>query len=456
MVTERAPEELGTKDVGKLLGSYALPAIAAQTASSLYNMADAAFIGQGVGARALAGLALTFPIVNLSVAVGTLCGVGASAVCSMMLGRKDYANANKVLGNVVVLNIITGVLFMIAALIWLDPLLRFFGASEESIGYAADYMRVILYGNVLTHLYFGLNGLLRSSGHPKFAMIATFVSVAVNCILDPLFIFVFHWGIKGAAYATLIAQATALVWTSSRFFNKGEVVHFRRGCFRLDKQIVLESTKIGMSPFLLNTVACLITVSINYQLSRYGGDAAIGAYGIVNRVIFVLVMVLMGLCQGMQPIVGYNYGSGDKGRMWKAFNITLTYGFMVTFLGSVICLLFPHQIIRIFTDDAEMFPLTVRALKFMVSVFALVGPAIVINNFFQFIGKPKRSIFLTLTRQVLFLIPLLWLLPPHFGTDGVWLGFPISDLFSSLCSYFVIWISVREHRHFKILKRLAL
>lgn len=325
MVGQKTPTALGTENIGKLLMQYAVPAIIAMTASSLYNMVDSIFIGHGVGTMAISGLALTFPLMNLAAAFGSLVGVGAATLISVKLGQKDYDTAQRVLGNVFVLNILLGVAFTVIVMAFLDPILYFFGGSDETVGYARDYMYIILLGNTITHLYLGLNAVLRSSGHPQKAMYATIATVIINTILDPVFIYGFGWGIRGAAIATIVAQIISLMWQLWIFSSKEELLHFHRGIFRLKRKIVFDSLAIGMSPFLMNMAACFIVILINQGLKKYGGDLAIGAFGIVNRLVFIIVMIVMGLNQGMQPIAGYNFGAKQYERVTKTLKLTIIY-----------------------------------------------------------------------------------------------------------------------------------
>ena len=367
----RVPTELGTERIPKLLKQYAVPAIIAMTASSLYNMVDAIFIGHGVGPYAISGLALTFPFMNLAAAFGTLVGVGASTMASMLLGQKNYDIARKVLGNVVVLNFIIGLLFTIVALVFLDPILYFFGASENTISYAREYMQIILAGNVITHVYFGLNSLLRSAGHPKKAMAATIMTVLLNAILDPLFIFTFDMGIRGAAVATILAQVVALVLVVVWFCDKRELIHFERGIFRLERRIVKDSIVIGLAPFLMNFVACFVVIIINMRLKTYGGDLAIGAYGIVNRISFVFIMIVSGLTQGMQPIAGYNYGARQMSRVYEVLKKTLLYATVVLTAGFLIGELCPGLVVAIFTDDPELMEKSIKGMRLVVGILLL-------------------------------------------------------------------------------------
>ena len=380
---QSVPLELGTEKIGKLLMKYAGPAIIAMTASSLYNMIDSIFIGHGVGPLAIAGLAVTFPLMNLSAAFGTLVGVGASTILSVLLGQKNYDVANKVLGNVVTLNIIIGLVFMSVALTFLDPILYFFGASEKTIVYAREYMQVILLGNVITHLYLGLNNQLRASGNPRMAMNLTIMTVILNVIFAPLFIFVFEMGIRGAALATVIAQFVALVVILRYFSNQGRLLHFQKRNLRLDRRIAKDSLSIGLAPFLMNSAACLVTLFINQQLKSYSGDLAIGAYGIVNRISFLFIMINMGLNQGMQPIAGYNYGARKYSRVKEVYKKTVKYATLVAMAGFVVSIAFPHAAVSVFTSDAELIELAAKGLVLINLMLPLVGFQMVTANLLQ-------------------------------------------------------------------------
>ncbi|WP_294618215.1 MATE family efflux transporter [uncultured Bacteroides sp.] len=432
MTGQKTPTALGTENIGKLLMQYAVPAIIAMTASSLYNMVDSIFIGHGVGTMAISGLALTFPLMNLAAAFGSLVGVGASTLISVKLGQRDYDTAQRVLGNVFVLNILLGVAFTVVVMAFLDPILYFFGGSDETVGYARDYMQIILLGNAVTHLYLGLNAVLRSSGHPQKAMYATIATVVINTILDPVFIYGFGWGIRGAAIATIVAQAISLMWQLRIFGNKEELLHFHRGIFRLKRKIVFDSLAIGMSPFLMNMAACFIVILINQGLKEHGGDLAIGAFGIVNRLVFIVVMIVMGLNQGMQPIAGYNFGAGLYARVIKTLKLTIIYATCITTFGFIVGMLFSNLVVSIFTSDAELIGLSAKGLRIVVMFFPIIGFQMVTANFFQSIGQASKAIFLSLTRQMMLLLPCLIILPRFFGVAGVWYSMPISDLLASL------------------------
>ena len=446
---EAIPVELGTEPIGKLLKNYAVPAIIAMTASSLYNIVDSIFIGHGVGPLAIAGLAVTFPLMNLSAAFGTLVGVGATTMISVLLGQKNYEVANKVLGNVVILNIIIGLIFMGVSLAFLDPILYFFGASENTIGYAREYMQIILAGNAVTHLYLGLNSVLRASGNPKLAMMLTILSVLINIAVAPVLIFWLDMGISGAAIATVAAQIAALAIILAYFSRKDRILHFSRKIFRLDWRIAKDSLAIGLAPFLMNAAACIVTLFINQQLKKYGGDLAIGAYGIVNRISFLFIMVNMGLNQGMQPIAGYNYGTRNytrvKGVMWK----TVKYATAVTCTGFLIALLVPHQAVSVFTSDSQLIEFSAKGLRMLTLAFPLVGFQMVSSNFFQCLGMVNKAILLSMSRQLLFLIPCIYVLPLLWGNIGVWASFPISDFAAFVISAILMWDLLRKFSRLK-------
>ena len=446
MVGQKTPTALGTENIGKLLMQYAVPAIIAMTASSLYNMVDSIFIGHGVGTMAISGLALTFPLMNLAAAFGSLVGVGAATLISVKLGQKDYDTAQRVLGNVFVLNIRLGVAFTVIVMAFLDPILYFFGGSDETVGYARDYMYIILLGNTITHLYLGLNAVLRSSGHPQKAMYATIATVIINTILDPVFIYGFGWGIRGAAIATIVAQIISLMWQLWIFSSKEELLHFHRGIFRLKRKIVFDSLAIGMSPFLMNMAACFIVILINQGLKKYGGDLAIGAFGIVNRLVFIIVMIVMGLNQGMQPIAGYNFGAKQYERVTKTLKLTIIYATGVTTFGFIIGMLFSDTVVGIFTSDAELIELSAKGLRIVVMFFPIIGFQMVTANFFQSIGMASKAIFLSLTRQMVVLLPCLLILPRFFGAAGVWYSMPISDLLASLIAGTMLVWQFRKFR----------
>ena len=446
MSNPTSPLDLGILPVNKLLGQYAVPAIIAMTASSLYNMVDSIFIGHGVGAMAISGLALTFPFMNLSAAFGAMVGVGASTLISVKLGQKDYQSAQQIFGNVITLTIILVRLFSVVSLAFLDPILYFFGASAETLPYAREYMQIILACNIITHSYLTLNSVLRSVGYPRLSMNATILAVVVNTILNPLFIYGFGWGIRGSAIATVLAQTISLLWQMKVFSNPAELVHFKHGIYKLKSRIVKETLGIGMSPFLMNTCACLIVILINRGLGQYGGDLAIGAYGIVNRVAFLFIMIVIGLNQGMQPIAGYNYGAQKFDRVLKVLRITMLWGTLVTTAGFLVGELMPEWCARAFTTDEELIDIAAKGMRIVVMFYPLIGMQMVTTNFFQSIGQAGKSIFLSLTRQLLFLVPLLIILPQFMGVKGVWLAMPSADAISCIVTGTILIIQYRKFK----------
>lgn len=438
--------ELGTQPVGRLLLKYATPAVIAMIASSLYNIVDAIFIGQGVGPMAIAGISLTFPVMQMTAAFGSMIGVGASTLLSVKLGQKDYEVARRILGNVLVLNIIMGLLLGGLMLFFIDPILYFFGATDLTVSYARDFMRIILIGNVVTHLYFGLNAMLRAASHPREAMMATIFTVVLNVIFCPLFIYGLGWGIEGAALATVISQTAVLIWQFRLFSNRNEFVHFQRGIYKLRRKIVVASFGIGMSPFLINLTGCTVAIFINKSLLVYGNDLDVASYGICNRVLFFFLMIVMGLTQGMQPIVGYNYGAQKVDRVKSVLLKTIICATAVVCLGFVISFVAPYQIVRAFTKDEHLIQLSVHYIRILFSTFPLIGFQIVVTNFFQSIGVVKKSIFLSLSRQLIFLIPAVIILPHHLGVDGVFWSIPVGDVAATFTTAILFWIEMRRFK----------
>lgn len=457
MTEKKIPSELGTRPVGELLRQYALPSIIAMLASSLYNIVDSIFIGHGVNALALSGLAATFPLMNISTAFGAMVGMGSSTLISVKLGQKDYKTAQQILGNAVVMNIAMGVIFGAIALLFLDPILYAFGATDTTIEYARDYMQIILWGNVCTHMYFGFNALLRAMGHPKMAMKATIATVITNTILDPLFIFDtidlgfiqfngMGWGIRGAAIATVLAQCISLVWQVRVMSDSRELIHFKRGIYRLKSYIVREVLTIGLSPCLMNLASCFVVIFINRGLLNYGGDYAVGAYGIVHKMTFIFVMIVMGFTQGMQPIAGYNYGAKAYDRVNKVLKITIVLATGVTTLAFVIGQFFPEYVAHIFTSDEKMIEMAVVGMRYNCLLFPIVGFQMVAGNFFQSIAQPGKSIFLSLSRQLLFLVPFILIFPHFWGINGVWVSLPASDLVSSIIAACLLGNYFKKHK----------
>ncbi|MBR3011374.1 MAG: MATE family efflux transporter [Prevotella sp.] len=432
MDNKKAALALGTEPVGKLLMQYAMPAIVAMVASSLYNIIDRAIIGQVVGAEAIAGLGITFPFMNLSAAFGAAVGVGASTCISVKLGQKDYQTAEHLLGNTVTLNLIVGLLFMTVSLIFLDPILRFFGASDVTIPYARQFMEVILLGNMITHMYFGMNAVLRASGKPRHAMYAVLFTVGMNILLAVTFVWWFRWGIRGAALATILSQSMALCWQLWIFSDKTQLIHLKRGIYRLKSDLVRNIISIGISPFLMNLCSCVIVIFMNNQFVHYGGDMAVGAYSIANSIGMVFFMFVIGINQGMQPIAGYNYGAEKFDRLMRVLTLAIIAATVVMVVGWALAMLFPYYMARIFTTDQELIAKSITGIRLNMLLFPIIGFQAVVTNFFQCIGKVRIAIFLSLSRQLLFLLPLIWILPMLWGLDGVWAALPTSDLIAAV------------------------
>ena len=444
MSSSAVPTELGTKPISALIKQYAVPGIIAMTASSLYNMVDSIYIGHipDVGSLSIAGLAITVPLMNISTAFGTLVGVGAATMISVLLGQKNYKVACKVLSNEVTLNILTGLIFTVITLLWMEPILRFFGASDATLPYACAYMTIIALGNMVTHLYFGLNSVVRSSGNPKLAMGLTLFTVISNAILDPIFIFVLGMGIQGAALATVLCQMMSLGYTLWYFLNPNRFLHLPRslGMFRVDWKIAKDSLAIGLGPFLMNLASCIVVLFINQQLVKWGGDLAIGAYGIVNRLTFLFVMIVFGFNQGMQPIAGYNYGARQYGRVREVYVKTALWATLITTLGFIVSEFLARPAVEIFTNDPVLIDKAARGLQKMNIVFPIVGFQMVTTNLFQCLGMVRKSIFLSLSRQLLFLLPCIYILPALLESEvGVWYSFPISDTIAALITGILAW-----------------
>ena len=448
--------ELGTASIRSLLFKYAMPGIIAMTAMSLYNMVDSIFIGHGVGALALSGLTVAKPFMDICAAFGTLVGVGASSLVAIKLGEKDYRSANDILANVIILNVILGAIITVVGLYWLDPILYAFGASDATIEYAREYMEIILWGNILTHIYYGLNSMLRSVGHPRISMYATILAVSLNVALDPIFIFVLDMGVRGAALATILSQLVSVIVELIIFLNPKEVIHFHRGIWRLRRDITMRALGIGTAPFLMHMAACFVVIVLNNQLLRYGGDMEIATFGMTNRFIFFFVMIVMGIQQGMQPIVGYNYGAQQYDRMLRAFKLAV---YCATCVMSCLFLfgeIWPEGFIRLFTHDEVLIAQSITPARIMLAVMFAIGFPMITGNFYTSIGQAPKAIFLSLTRQVLFLIPLIIGLPLLFQSLGiapiwgVWWSWPISD---SLSVIIAMILFNRDRRKFKFLNQ---
>lgn len=430
--------ELKYLSVGKLLWKYSLPAIVGTVVMSLYNIIDRVFIGQGVGPDAIAGLAITFPVMNLASALGMLIGVGSSSRVSIVLGQGNKDMAFKILGNSIIMTVVLGLCYITAFAVFMEDILVLFGASEKTLPYAYDFMMYILPGMLFMNLCYSYNNVMRASGYPTRAMVTMFIGAGLNIILAPIFIFVLDWGIKGAAIASDISMLVSAAFVMAHFMSRRSELHFKRGIYRLEKSILLSVVSIGAAPFLINCAGCAINAIVNNMLYRHGGDSSVAAMGIFTTYTQLLVTVVIGICQGMQPIVGFNYGARLFDRLRRTYYLAVGAASAVCVAGTLFSLAFPHYIAMAFTTDGALINVTSNGLSVAMLMFWGVGFQIVSTNFFQSLGMAAKSIFLSLTRQIIFLIPLLLLLPPCFGLKGVWSAFPASDALAILVTVVLI------------------
>lgn len=443
--------ELATAPVGKLLLRYSLPAIVGTVVMALYNIIDSVVIGHAIDdPNVVAGIAVTFPVMNLATALGMLIGAGAATRVSIVMGQNDKKQAELILGNSVLLTIIIGVCYMTAFAIWLNPILHLFGASPNSLPYAREFLLWVLPGMVLMNLTFSYNNVMRATGYPGRAMATNLIGAGLNLILAPLFLFIFKWGIRGAAIATDISMLVTAFFVMAHFFKKKSTLHFKRGTFHFVWPVIRSVLYIGMAPFLINVAGSVINAIVNTSLLRYGGDNAIAAVVVFNRFVTIFIFVVIGICQGMQPILGYNYGARKLDRLWRTLFLAAVSAVIITSIGSLTGYFLPEPIARMFMQDPQQISCAVNCLKITTITFWLVGFQIVATNFFQSLGMAGKAVFLSLTRQILFMIPLLLILPPHYGLDGVWSCFPISDAVATIvAALMLIW----QIRHIKAIAK---
>ena len=436
--------ELETKSIGRLLWMYALPSVVSHIIASIYNIVDRVFLGQYVGALAIAGLAITMPIMNIIHAFGSLVGAGSAARMSIILGKKDYKWAEDILGNSLLLTFFFGFLFVTGGYLFMDRILMAFGASADTIAYAREYMDIILPGMFMTTLSFNLTGLMRATGYPQKSMWIMAGGAILNIFLDALFIVVLDWGIAGAAWASTISMTCTGILAIWHFLQKSSFIRFRRHAWKPKFYIFRNILMIGVSPFSMNLAASAVVALLNNQLLHYGGDLAVGAYGLANTFGSLSVMLILGLCQGMQPIAGYNYGAGHPLRLKQVYTLTMKINMLIGALGALLALTLPHALLRMFTKEEELIQIGIPALRFMLVMFPLVGFTITNSNFFQSIDKPWIAIVTSLSRQVLFLIPMIYLVPTLFvsaggnGLTGVWASLTISDVLGALLAFLLM------------------
>jgi putative MATE family efflux protein len=439
--------ELGEKNITGLIWKFFWPAFIGVSVNALYNIVDRIFIGRGVGSLALSGLSVVFPIMILVAAFGMLIGIGAGVRISINMGKKEFNLAERVLGNSFVLMIIVSILVTVIGFIIKTPMLRSFGANDQTIGYAQDYLNIILLGSVFQIVGFSLNNIIRSEGSPQYAMLSMIICSVVNVILNPIFIFGLGMGVKGSALATVISQFILMVWVISHFRSKRSVLRLKLGNMKLDRSIIWQIVTIGMAPFAMQIAGSLVQATYNTQLIRYGEDVAVGAMGIINSVAILIVMAVVSINMASQPIIGYNFGAGNYGRVRQTWNIGIIAGTIISIVAFVFVELFPGTIIHLFNhDDPQLYAIGVTGIRIFLLMLPLVGFQVICSNYFQSIGNAKISLFLTLLRQVIFLLPLLTFLPMYWGITGIWMASPISDFISS-CVVFIFFRIERKKLH---------
>ena len=428
---ERAFE---TKKVNRLVWDYALPAIVGMVVNSLYNIVDRIFLGHGVGTLAMSGLVIAFPVMILTSSLGLLVGSGASSRISLALGQKNKERAELILGNALLLLIVFNIIITAVFLIFLEPILTAFGANELTLPYAREYLQIIIPGNIFVSMCFCFNNMMRASGYPKKAMYTIFIGSGCNVILTPIFIFGLGMGIRGAAVSTVISMFIGMLFVMRHFVQPNSLIRLKKKNIRFNWVIIVAIVSIGLSPFLMQVAATFVAVLMNTQLMRFGGEVAVGAFGIYFSMAMLIVMVVIGLNQGTQPIIGYNYGAQNYDRVKQTFYYGLKVATVVTSVGFLIGMFLPQVLASAFTTDPYLLEMAVRNIRIATLAFPLIGFQIVVANYFQSIGQAQKSIILSLSRQILFLIPALWILPRFWGLEGVWAAGPVSDAVSAIVS----------------------
>ena len=444
MLQTKKEIDFQTKKISKIVWEYALPGIIGTVVTALYNVIGRIFIGHGVGALAISGLAITLPVMNLTTSLGMLVGAGASARISISLGKKDKKTSEMILGNSLLLTIILNAVFITLIYIYLEPILRSFGASDLTLPFAYDYLKIVLLGNVFVSLGYNFNAMMRASGYPKKAMITMLIGAVFSIILTPIFLYGFNMGIQGVAWATVVSMFLGMIFVMHHFMQKRSLIRLKLKYIKLNKKIITAIVSIGMSPFSMQVAASGVAVLMNTSLIRYGGDLAVGAYGIINTILMLFLMIIMGLNQGTQPIIGYNYGAGNYKRVRETLMYSIKIATSITTSGALIALIFPEIFANAFTSDAELKSITVRGLRISVSALPLVGIQIVSSSFFQSIGSATKSLIQSLSRQLIFLIPAIIILPRIFKLDGLWIAMPFSDIVSFILSLFLLIFQLRQ------------
>lgn len=451
MPQEERLRELGNATIWRLLLKYSLPAVIGTVVMAVYNIIDSIVIGHAIDdPNVVSGIAVTFPVMNLGTALGMLIGAGAATRVSIVMGQGNQRQAEIILGNSVQLTVFIGITYITLFAIFITPILKIFGASENSLPYAREFMLWILPGMVLMNLTFSYNNIMRATGYPSRAMYTNLIGAGMNALLAPIFLFGFKWGIKGAAIATDISMLVTAYFVMSHFFRKDTTLHFVRGTFKLDWKVIKAILYIGMSPFLINVAGSAINAIVNNSLLHYGGDNAIASVVVFNRFVTIFVFIVIGICQGMQPILGYNYGSGRTGRLFATLRLAIISALCVTSLGSLIGAFNPRMIAMAFMQDPEQIESAINCLRITTIGFWMVGFQIVGTNFFQSLGMAGRAVFLSLTRQIIFMIPMLFILPPKFGLNGVWACYPVCDVAAVIVTAIMLALEIKKIKRNKM------
>ena len=443
-MTDRT-KDFENKPISALLWQYALPAVITQIIASIYNICDRVFLGQYVGALAIAGLTVTMPIMNIIHAFGSLVGAGSGARMSIVLGKRDIRWAESILGNSMILTIFFGILFVSGYYFFSDAILSLFGASAETIAYAKEYMDIVVPGMFLTTVTFNLCNLIRSSGYAQKSMWIMLSGSIINIALDTLFICVLDMGIAGAAWATTISMAISSILSLSHFVSKKSFIRFRRHAWQPKFRIFRNILAIGVSPFSMNVAGSGVVAMLNNQLLTYGGDNAVAASGVANSFAPLIIMLVLGICQGMQPIAGYNYGARRFDRLRDVYKLAMKVNVTIGCIGTLLVLTVPRYLAMAFTNEPELLNLCVPAMRLMLVMSPLIGFTITNSQFFQSIDKPWIAIVTSLSRQVLFLLPLIYLVPMVFtglglnGLYGVFASCTISDFLGAVLAGYLLW-----------------
>jgi putative MATE family efflux protein len=446
---------LGEEKISKLLVKFSIPAIVGMLVSALYNIVDRIYIGNApeLGANGLAGITIGFPLMLIMLAIGVLFGVGGATLFSIRLGQKREEDAEKVLGNALVLLVGSGIVYMIAGQILLVPLLKLFGASPTVLPYSIEYMRVIFFGSVFQIVSMGLNHFIRADGSPKIAMMTMFIGAGINIVLDPVFIFGFNMGMMGAALATIIAQGVSALWVVLHFLSKHSKAKLQVKNLILDSVIVKKVVSLGLPGFLLQLASSLLNTLLNRNLFIYGGDIAVSGMGVINSIQTLMLMPIIGLNQGVQPIISFNFGAKNFDRVKEAIKLALTVATSIVVVGFIITRLFPELLVSMFNRDAELLVFGTMAISSWFMMLPVVGFQIIAANFFQAIGRSKSAMFLTLTRQIIFLIPAVIFFPQFWGVQGLLYAAPFADLLAAiLTGYFFINI-LKDLTHLSVVHK---